>query len=931
MPDGYYYLPDREIRPDEDHITLVNAGISIQAGLNDQFERDEEAAYSLQILDVDGNVLAETLAEAGETSAKMDASKLKAGEKYLLHANTEMFFPDREFEVPLYEAEMPLEVVIDYELAETAIRVLDASNGEWLADVTLQVMDPNEYAVAEYTTESAETEDDACQEGMAYSLFLMDGIEYTVKVTDAPDHYLMPEEIKFTAEKSEENVQQIIDISLVPYTDFSLNVQNVSGESVSGSEYALFADEECTQIAKTADGAEALLNNAEEAEAVKLANGTYFLKETEHAEHFYANGEVYAIEIDAHGEKEKVFDIVLVPVRVRIDLKNSENGSVIENADVQLCSEGNVIHQWSGGHAEYNDLDPGTAYTLKVQNSIPGYYKPSDIQLDIPLYAQGDGTVSKTIGFVPFTVMIRCIDSDYKTAVMGNIIQLKLDNDITREWTSENGYTSINGLYSGNAYTIHVKDTADHYLAASDFSFAIPGSPQENNTFYYDISVMPYVTGNIIVTGNGKAVGNVGIGIYSDPDCSKIAQTLDGKDALLTADPNGRISFDIRNGTYYVKEISFPQYYYHNNTVYVMKADRRSSPSASLEMACKPVSYRFSVTDGSSGVFISNARIRLKDSEGHLINEWTTGQSEISGIQLETGKMYVLEQLSAPSGYVKGGRVMFSVPEEEPGSDYELITIRDAGYVSYGVFLARSDVTTVPLANGKYGLFADKSCTRLITTIEGSSTVAVTDSHGNIHWNIFDGTYYLKELGSPEHFYLDPLVYEVTVSHHSDQAVITRLTNIPVTFFVSTMHEGSHLEGATVQVFDQDGIMIDEWTSNGERHMMDSSKLVAGYTYRIHCKSYPEKYKPQAEDLYFTVPDYEPSDIPTLIITFEKEPEKDIEDEPEETHVPEPVTPEQKMEQADHIMIPAFVGVSLACGLVLYVLFKRKKKEDTNP
>lgn len=61
----------------------------------------------------------------------------------------------------------------------------------------------------------------------------------------------------------------------------------------------------------------------------------------------------------------------------------------------------------------------------------------------------------------------------------------------------------------------------------------------------------------------------------------------------------------------------------------------------------------------------------------------------------------------------------------------------------------------------------------------------------------------------------------------------------------------TELAGATLQVIDKDGIVIEEWVSTNESHIIEA-KLIAGKTYTLRETTAPEGYT-IANEIQFTV------------------------------------------------------------------------------
>ena len=926
VPNGFYYLQDTEIKEDDEAIILVNPRIELNIGIEDPFADEQTAEYRLQILDEDNQVITEATLETSGTAVSVEASNLTADKQYFLHFDSEQYYPDIEFEIPRYEPEDALTVMGNYSILPCRFEVNHAVTKDELPDVTLQVLDQNDYVVYEVTTEKNEDDDQAKK----YVIDLIAGEEYTIHIQSVPDYFVVPEDQKITLSITLDDEDNLLfTIELSPYVPLIVNVTGNDIEPINDGEYTLYTDEECKTTAADIDGKDAILKIENGKAEVNLSEGTYYIKETVGASHYYKNSKVIKITLDSEKEKTKTVDITLKRIEANIIVKDI-NGIMVDCMIQLIDSDGNMLYEWSSDDViGISDLYAGNSYTVRITGTPAGYFIPEDTELLIPDEAPDKDLLSKTIKVYPFKVMIRSVDSDSGTPISGNKMQLFSDGKLITEWTSQNGYTSVSGIYAGKSYTIHQKNTADHYLPGEDVFFTIPSKPTgKESVFSYQVTNTPYVSATGSVHSiSGGAVSGAKYGIYTDVNCTSPAKTITGESALFTSDTSGTFTADLRNGTYYVRQIDVPASYYRNNDVYVLTVNRGKSVTAVLDLSCKQVRYSFSVVDNSDNRYIPGAHMRLSDADGKLIAEWVTGKAPYDSIQLERDQMYVLEQSSPASGYIRSGSITFHVSEYEPSNDIEYITVRNVGFSSFGIHLSRSDVLSVPLGNGQFALFTDADCTKLVTTVDGGATMAYTDWNGTIYWNLLDGKYYLKEMAAPSHFYIDPAVYEIYVSHRSG-ATIKRISNVPITFYVSAADGKILLKDAVIQVFDSEDKLIEEWTTDGLAHLIDYTKLDAEMTYRIHIKTVPIGYEAQDEDIYFTLPSTEPDEIPTVLIRFTKVKEdsgKKDEIKPDVT--PEPETPEEKMQKADKWVLPIILAITTGIGFLLFLIFKRRKEE----
>ena len=111
-------------------------------------------------------------------------------------------------------------------------------------------------------------------------------------------------------------------------------------------------------------------------------------------------------------------------------------------------------------------------------------------------------------------------------------------------------------------------------------------------------------------------------------------------------------------------------------------------------------------------------------------------------------------------------------------------------------------------------------------------------------------TYTLREVSAPAGFVkADDIVFTVSEDGSVDEIV---MKDAPTTVKVYKKDARDRfLAGATLQILDKDGNVIEEWKSTEEPHVI-AGKLIAGETYTLHEVSAPEGYL-RADDQTFTV------------------------------------------------------------------------------
>ena len=155
-----------------------------------------------------------------------------------------------------------------------------------------------------------------------------------------------------------------------------------------------------------------------------------------------------------------------------------------------------------------------------------------------------------------------------------------------------------------------------------------------------------------------------------------------------------------------------------------------------------------------------------------------------------------------------------------------------------------------PLENALFGLF---SADETEFTAENAYLTDESDENGNFGFvDIPYGKYIVKEIAAPTGYVLSDEQYPVTISENGDVIEITA-ENKAITVSISKADiYGNELEGASMQLIDENGDIIDEWTSDGENHIITNIPA-GGYTLKEVAA--PDGYI-IATDISFTIDEY---------------------------------------------------------------------------
>lgn len=211
---------------------------------------------------------------------------------------------------------------------------------------------------------------------------------------------------------------------------------------------------------------------------------------------------------------------------------------------------------------------------------------------------------------------------------------------------------------------------------------------------------------------------------------------------------------------------------------------------------------------------------------------------------------YYVREIAADEHYILSDE-KYSVDFTYQGQETEVVSI-DCG--EFENKLKRGTVKGLkvgeynkPLENAVFGLFKS-DCTEF--TKENALITVKSDDKGCFSFaDIPFGEFVVREIKAPKGYILSDKVYQVNITEDGQTVEITA-ENKPITVeFSKRDTDGNELKGAKLQIVDEKGNVIDEWTSDGTNHIV--MKLKAG-KYMLTEVATPDGYE-IATDISFEV------------------------------------------------------------------------------
>ena len=458
----------------------------------------------------------------------------------------------------------------------------------------------------------------------------------------------------------------------------------------------------------------------------------------------------------------------------------TENSGAIVNTGSEV---GNGIYALSlDGHLDISNLPmstKGASYYLQEVKTLDGCVLDT-AQYDA-VFKQSDFTTKNYIK--SFDVENKTTDFEFnKTDVTGDKevegAQLTItdeDGNVVDQWISTDKVHSIEGLVVGKTYTLSETVTAKGYVKATDIKFTVKNSSELETVTMKDkqVFVSKTTVGGEEVTGAHMQIidedGNIIDEWYSEGK-SHIANGLEeGKTYTLHEDLSP-LGFNLAND--FTFEVT------------------KEKENQTVEMIDTVTEVNKTDVDGKA---VKEATLSIvSEKTKDIVDQWVTGK-HILDIDKDI-KSQLEENGKAEGTYMdeEDSMVMFSIAKNKDRDDYTFMQVKD-GITTYS----------------NIDLDGNETTHRVQGLVTGEK-------------------YILRETKTPEE-YVQAKEIEFTAGEDEDQTLVMQDKQVIIS---KTTVSGDEVTGALMQIKDEDGNIIDEWTSEGKVHY--ATGLVEGKKYILH-------------------------------------------------------------------------------------------------
>ena len=659
---------------------------------------------------------------------------------------------------------------------------------------------------------------------------------------------------------------------------------------------------------------------------------------------FYTNSEGYLItpEVLPYGEYSLVevqapvgyvLDSTPVSFTVSADNAEEENALTVIKVRKENTAQKGKISVRKTGDIFTSVATASSAYTNENGEMIvnPTTYTP--------VFADGD--LSDAVFQVIAVEDIVTLDGTTR-AYAGDVV-----SEIT---TDENGYAETEPLYLGKYEVRETKAPYGYVLnnKPKDVELTYAGQEFEvrdtvNTAFENEyqsvrISLSKVMESDELFGIYGKDYyTSVRFGLFTAEDITAADGSVIPADGLiaevsLNEDMTAVIAEKIPFGKYYVQEIATDEHYVLNGKKYLVNFEYMGQEVTTVSIDCGQFVNELKrgkiegIKVNESNEPLENAVFGLFTADCVKFSRDTaimTAASDENGCfeftDVPFGK-YIVREIESPSGYILSDKE-YAVSISEDGEVIEITTENKPITVE----ISKRDVYGNELVGAEM----------VLENADGEKVDKWTsDGTNHIVSKLGAGEYVLKEIAAPDGYIIatdikfNVDVYgNVTVENVDSTAVSDN--GYPLIVMVDDTTKvriskrdittGEELPGATLQIIDEDGNVVEEWVSTDEAHFIEG-KLIAGKEYTLRETIAPDGYE-IASEIKFTV--NTDGSVTEVVMYDEHTPELEI---PPTVTIDTPNTGVSADNSAEFYLVAAAVVV--AFGMVICKRNDKEKRKD---
>jgi len=549
-----------------------------------------------------------------------------------------------------------------------------------------------------------------------------------------------------------------------------------------------------------------------------LPYGSYYVKEISAPTQEAGNSHNFVLSDDTQyvkiNGKNKTDTVTFVDKKVTASKTTITGTDEIKGAVMTVTdNDGKVIDTWTsdGNPHSIKGLHEGWEYTLTETTAPKGYVKAESIKFTVSTDKKDQTLVMKDKQFTASKT-----DASHKNYVEGAKLEVRDDqNRVVDSWTSTKEDHYVSGLEEGKTYRLVEAEAPKGYVKADDIFFTVSNEKKNESVIMKDSKITASKTD---ITGTKEIKGAV---LTVTDNDGKVIDTW-------TSDGNPHAISGLHEGwEYTLTETTAPKGYVKAESI---KFKAESGKDQKLVM--KDGQFTAKKTDVSGKNHVEGAKLEVRDEKNNVVDSWTTTKEDhyISG--LEEGKTYRLVEAEAPKGYVKASDVSFTVTADMESAT---VVMKDAKITA-----KKTDISGTKEVEGAEMIVTDEKGTIVDKWISGKEEHSISGLEAG-------KKYTLTEKTAPNSFVKAESI-GFTAGGDKNQSLVMKDKQYTVSKKDASVK--NYVEGAKLEVRDEQDRVVDSWTTTKEDHYV--SGLEEGKTYRLVEVEAPKGYV-KASDIYFTV------------------------------------------------------------------------------